>query len=336
VYYWRVRAYNSLGQPGDWSATWVISIKLTPATLVFPDANSDLKTLRPTFVWSDVANTGYYTIQVSKNDSFTKIVLDETPTTPAFTPEEDLPSNQVLYWRVRAEGSGGSSSWSPSQSFTTPNPPGIPILLSPNAQATLTEYRPLFKWNPGTLPRGTQFDHYQIQVSANQDFSSLSVDENLPSQSTTIFTPVTDLAAHSKYYWRMRAYNTSNEISSWSNVRTFVTPNLLAVSERPGIASFDANISSPTMIAPSNETTIYTSHPRLDWVDIPGATSYIVQVSLDPTFASSVFVVSATIVDSNYTFISEAPPDSTFYWRILTINENKVSNWSPTYSFDTP
>jgi hypothetical protein len=242
----------------------------------------------------------------------------------------------MLYWRVRAEGLGGPSKWSPVRSFSTPNPPSVPILIDPNPDAVTMGYRPILRWNQVMLTRGTQFDHYQVQVSADQTFSTLAIDENFSELSRKMYTSTIDLAPNTRHYWRVRAFNTNNEVSSWSEVRSFTTPRPLPDDNRPRVYSVDSTIPKPEIIAPLNEKNVNTLQPVLDWKDTLGATSYIVQVSSDPVFTSSAFALSATTVDSQYFFITDAPASSMLYWRVLTISGGRISTWSPVSAFRVP
>ena len=335
VYYWRVRAFNSLGA-GSWSQTWVLSMKLAPVNLIAPGKDVHVLTLRPTFDWSDVSNTNIYTVQVSPSASFLPVLMNESTQTSNFTPWKDLPPAQILYWRVRSEGGGGTSNWSEVRAFTTPNPPSIPLLISPSPDAMSMDYQPLFKWMKGSVPRVTLFDHYQIQISTRQDFSILTINENLNGLSTTMYTPATSLIANTQYYWRMRAYNTDNEASSWSEIRSFHTPNPMINDNRPGSYGLAPVLPQPVIVSPSGDSTSNTLQPVLDWADVPEATSYIVQISTDSAFSVSSLIVSATTIDSQYAVLKDVPTRVVLYWRVLALHEEKTSNWSPISNFSAP
>jgi hypothetical protein len=281
----------------------------------------------------------FYDIDVSTNEMFTNIVLRETVEETKFIPSEDLPITSTLYWRVRAISLGGAGKWSEIRRFETPNPPGIPILTLPNRNASIITFQPFFSWNRVWVPNGTQFDHYQIQVSKDRDFSTVSIDENIFGLSATMFMSTTNLPTNTTYFWRLRAVNTSSESSSWSEVRTFSIPGSLPGNDRPhgfGEISVDSNLPAPTMIAPINQQFVLISLPVLDWSDVDEGTSYYVQVSLDPTFGSSYLLVSAFTVESQYDFLKQVPEHSTLYWRVRVFHGYSVSEWSPTSSFKTP
>jgi hypothetical protein len=120
TYYWRVGAYNTLGDY-IWSLPFTLRTVLAAPTLSAPTNAATAVGARPTFTWTDPNNakaTGY-TIQISKNSTFTLLVSMLTVTSPTYTPTVNLPVG-TLYWRVKANGPNGPSVWSGTFSFTTP------------------------------------------------------------------------------------------------------------------------------------------------------------------------------------------------------------------------
>jgi hypothetical protein len=78
--------------------------------------------LKPVFDWQDVPGATGYTLQVSRNNSFTLIVLTANSVPSTLTPTVNLPAGTQLFWRVKATGLNGPSAWSSltGWSFTTP------------------------------------------------------------------------------------------------------------------------------------------------------------------------------------------------------------------------
>ena len=160
IYYWRVRAYNGLGQVSAWSA--IRNFKtgwLPPSSLNSPANGEFLLNKRPTLSWSAVANAGSYNVQISLADNFSTVQINATATSTSFTPAADLKANSTYYWRVRTAGTNGPSAWTEVRTFKTGNPPGIPILSAPASNVLDTTFRPVFKWAGVTAPAGTYFDH---------------------------------------------------------------------------------------------------------------------------------------------------------------------------------
>jgi hypothetical protein len=283
--------------------------------------------------WNPVTNTGYYTIQFSRDITFTHLVAEETSTTPTFTPIADLPAGSTLYWRVRSDGAGGSSGWSTVRTIVTPNPPPVPTLLQPASNASMVEYLPAFAWNLGVMPRNTEFDHAQIQISKYPDFSTLVVnDSNSTSVPTGRFSQETDLSPNTQYYWRVRAFNTDGEMSSWSETRSFKTKALI-LDNRPGIYSIDSHLPAPVAASVDHVPASY-ARTIVDWTDVTTGSSYIIQVSTNSEFTE--ILVAATTIDSEYALLQDIPPGTTLYWRVLTMRSYSMSNWSSVYTLRVP
>lgn len=115
------------------------------------------------------------------------------------------------------------------------------------------------------------FDHYRIQVDDNADFSSPVIDQNVAGITNSSTTPAAPLAANTKFYWRVSAYNGSGQYSSWSLSR-----------------SFRSAIAPPTLSSPGNGTSTANKKPVFDWNDPTGATGYTLQISKNNTFTSLV------------------------------------------------
>lgn len=90
----------------------------------------------------------------------------------------------------------------------------IPMLISPPNNSTNQSLTPTLSWTLVGL--GT----YRVNVSNNNLFSNLIIDENVQIANYTI--PNVRLANNTKYYWRVNS--TGNEgTSSWSSVWNFTT-----------------------------------------------------------------------------------------------------------------
>ena len=222
-YFWRVRAVNTLGHMGAWSKLSYFRSAILPPDLLSPADGASLLTLRPTFDFSDVAGASSYTVQVSASAAFTTVLKNYSSASSMVIAGSNLPANATLYWRARANGTNGPSLWSAVRSFTTPNPPSVPALLSPLNRATLADLTPRLAWKSVTVPAGTTFSHYQLQVSLSSTFVSLALDQSVFTLSPSEFTLVTPLLPGQKYYWRVMACNTDSACSAWSAVWSFST-----------------------------------------------------------------------------------------------------------------
>ena len=314
TYYWRVRSYNGDGEYSAWSLVRTFRTALLPPLLSAPLDAEDLFNNRTTFIWDNVPGVTGYTIQISKNSGFTLLVGTYPATLSTYTPTVNLPANKTLYWHVQSRGTNGPSAWSSARSFNTANPPSVPALLLPASNALTTDYTPRLDWGVVTIPAGTAFDHYQVQVADNATFTAPAVDEfGLTDRLVHEYTPGVDLNPNTKYYWRVRAYNADNEYSAWSLVRTFRTA-----------------ITPPTLLLPAPGSSTSNKKPFFDWDDMAGANGYTIQISKNAGFTS--LVGTYNVISSTYTPAANLPA-GTLYWRVQAKGPNGPSLWSPVWDF---
>ncbi|MGB8982607.1 MAG: choice-of-anchor Q domain-containing protein [Anaerolineales bacterium] len=299
-YYWRVRSYNGDGDFSAWSAARYFRAALLPPVLIGP-VGGNIDNKRPALDWNDTASATSYKIQIAKAGDFISGLINGTSTASTFTPIADLLPNTTYYWRVQAIGLNGPSNWSDTWSFTTGNPPGIPVLSAPASNALLLDYRPTLNWNDAT----PSVDHYQIQIATDAGFTNIELDENAP---ISEFSPADPFDSNQKYYWRVRSWNTTAH-SAWSAVRYFRSAML-----------------PPALLFPANERAYWRVKPIFDWVDVTGATGYTIQVSTSPTFSS--FLLNINTVTSMYTSPRVMPTETILYWRVRANGPNGPGAWT--------
>ncbi|HUI89189.1 MAG TPA: CHAP domain-containing protein, partial [Anaerolineales bacterium] len=315
VYYWQVRANNSAGSTyANGNTWWSFSTLLASPALLAPANGSSLLNLRPSPSWNGVTGASNYTLQISKNNNFSPLQLNVVAAGTSYTVPADYPAATTFYWRVRANGFNGPSAWSAVQSFTTANPPGIPVLSAPANKSLTTNYTPMLQWKPVSVPLGTTFDHYRIQLATDTAFSSPFVDDSsITDISTAQFEVASSLASNSTYYWRVSAFNSNGEYSSWSVIRSFRTSLL-----------------PPSPSAPANDSasSVQTNRPMFTWSDpnTSGVTGYTIQISRYSTFASAVMTGSSA--SASFTPAANLPANTVLYWRVQTRGGNGPSLWS--------
>jgi hypothetical protein len=189
---------------------------------VTPPNGTTLHSNRPTFDWANYPGAAGYQIQISKNTGFTQLVIDATLSGAAsstYTPPSNLPANSKLYWRYRAKLTTSTfSTWSPTITLLTAAlPPTAPQLVSPANNALITGLSPLFDWTNSTIPAGTTFDHYQIQIATNSTFASIVHNVNITGLANSQDNSAV-LTSGLTYYWRVRAWNATGNYSAWSAV----------------------------------------------------------------------------------------------------------------------
>jgi Leucine-rich repeat (LRR) protein len=309
-YFWRVQAANSIGHLSNWSAARSIRSAMLPTTLTAPLEASTALTRRPEFSWTAVDGASSYTIQISLYSNFSTLFLTASPTGTAYTPTKNLTQNKTIYWRVRANGANGPSLWNKS-SFKSANPPATPALLSPLNSALNTNYVPLLKWGASTLPTGTTFRHYRLQVATDNGFNDLAFEKLIDSRITPFYQVVLDdaLQPNTRYFWRVQAENTLDQTSTWSAVRYFRSAML-----------------PTTLTTPVEASTALTRRPDFAWTAVDGATSYTIQLSLSATFGT--LLTSAAPNSPAYTVTISLPQNKIIHWRVRANGPNGPSLWT--------
>lgn len=329
-YYWRVRSINVLGDTRGWSTVTNFRTALDIPILVSPSSGWSAENPRPSFDWQDVEGATSYSIQISYNTKFSSIAQSKTVTASEYTALTDLARNKVFYWRVRANGTNGPSSWSETWQFTSAIPASTPSLQSPANNSLITSYTPRLDWSNSKVYTGTTFDRYELQIALDAIFSNgLQEIQVYGGVTNSEYTFDDYLIPNAKYYWRVRAYNVSGHYSTWSAVRTFRSAMLPPVlqSTEEGWASIIIQ-QSPT---PEVGWLALSPRPSFDWQDVQGATSYTIQISYNTKFSS--IAQSKTVTASEYTALTDLARNKVFFWRVRANGTNGPSLWSEAQQF---
>jgi len=227
TYYWRVRAFDAIGQASKWSTVYSFRTAVPPPTPDFPNMVSQPQSLRPFFDWDTVTTASSYNLQISTDRNFTMLLADLGVSSPAHILTADLPRGTSLYWRVRSNNQGGygPSAWSVVKSFDTPNPPSVPMLITPQGGTTVASFTPLLDWNDSSpTPQ-----RYEVQIATDNGFVNVLGRGQNGGTSQSQYTPETPLAMNTTYYWRVRAFGGNSPsgqllFSEWSGMGSFKTP----------------------------------------------------------------------------------------------------------------
>jgi len=362
-YYWRVQAYAS-GVASGW-AVFSFRTSVARPTLLTPANGSTLDNNRtndivddttnnpvmPLFSWSSITGASGYTLEVSQSSQFNSFVITvNLPyTATSYTPTADLPANMVLFWRVETLNSTfGPSTWA-YWSFTTGNPPSIPNSLQPTSGNVDNDFTPGLFWHAVTIPGGTTFVDYDVQMSINKKFNSpndLCFDDEINSITqgnptldvqtalasdpigascpTFIYQGDTSLQPATTYYWRVRAVDIDgfahNSWSDWSSVNTLYT-------SYPKV--------DYTTFTPADGSTLTSNSQHFSWIPpvigtgaIP--TVFNIQIFSTPDFRKG-GVVNITKNGAMYIPQPPLPTCTTLYWRVSAGSSNSlygISQWS--------
>jgi aqualysin 1 len=193
--------------PATVPATPALSSPSNGATQVATTANLS---------WIAVTGASSYRVQWSLTSDFSSLSGEQTVTGTSLS-VAGLSNATTYYWRVNAANSVGSSDWSTVWSFSTASAVTLtaPVLVSPADGATGLGTNVKLVWN-----KVTGAATYQLQVSTAADFSTTVLSRtNLTGTTLT----VTKLRTRTKYYWRLRAVNSTGSTASAWSTRSFTT-----------------------------------------------------------------------------------------------------------------
>lgn len=317
-YFWRVNATNT-GGTSNWSTVWgfttIIAAPSAP-NLVLP-VNAATNVLTTPFMdWSDVSGATSYHLQISFNNQFNALALDQTGITSSqFTvPTGYLSGTTQYFWRVSASNVGGDSPWSEVWNFTTTiGAPAAPQLLSPPNTSIGITRTPILDWN--TVPGATS---YRVQLSTDSTFATTLI--NVVTGANSQYQVTSALAYNTHYYWRANATNAGGT-SPWSIVWSFTTIITTPL--------------APTLLLPVNNAAGVNLTPFMDWTDVSGATAYRIQVATNSGFTNIVYD-NNSIISSQFTIPSGYLIGSTqYFWRVAAINIGGQGPYSTSFNFTT-
>ncbi|RLC50020.1 MAG: hypothetical protein DRZ79_05055 [Candidatus Cloacimonadota bacterium] len=300
-YYWRVDS--------DVAADWSEPFSFVTNTAVFLSSPSDDAENIPVLVqfkWREYNGAESYEFMIASDENFTDIHCDSVGITDTvYICPVDLESNREYFWKVK----GNDSEWSEVWNFTTMEISEQVNPEEPENEDDNVSQLPKFVW--GSI-YGTQY--YRIQVSAEEDFSNLIVNETVSSRTYTLPDEKILPYAHS-YYWRVRS-----DRSLWSETMSFTV--------RPGIPTdFEAEANSifkidlswrdnseyeekfyiERALSENGEWTVIDSVDKnvtvyIDFDKEPGITYYYrVRARSDAGFSGYSQIAEVTALDFNFT-----------------------------------
>jgi len=320
TYYWRVRALVG-GDTGDWTtpfsfATAEDAVSLASPELAAPANGAENVALEGTSIgWNAVDGATTYSIQVSTAADFATVAIQAADLASTTYALPTLEPATTYHWRAQASDGTVLSAWSIAFSFTTEaSTTGLtpPMLSSPADGATGTTRDIDLQW--GAVEGATS---YRVQVSTDDAFSALLFNQGGLTQ--TSYT-VDNLGAGVTHYWRIRASDGGSN-SAWSSTFSFTTEG-------------SATLLPPDLTSPADGATgLDAAAITLGWAPASGATSYHIQVSTQPSFATQVVDEDGAAGTSlGLPALNDA---TTYYWRVRSGDAGAYSDWSAAFDFAT-
>jgi predicted phage tail protein len=298
MYYYRVRARNGCSVGGSSNN---ISVQTIPPGQ--PTAYGVSSYTCTSFIasWSvPTGATGFF-LDVATDAAFTTFVTGYSNLYVGYVSSYNVTgvvNNVVYYYRVRSGNNCGNSGNSNSISYII----AAPTIPSPGTCSIgCTSFGLCWASTSGAT-------NYYIDVSLNASFSSFVAGWNNTAMGNVTSYTVTGLITGVNYYYRMRSGNACG--SSGNSI------NLMATTTGPGTPT----VSNATL------TDITCNSFTAVWTASLGATYYLLDVSLSPTFATFVGVFNNFNVGGATSFsISGLALNTTYYYRVRAANGCNVS-----------
>ncbi|MFO0975355.1 MAG: S8 family serine peptidase [Planctomycetaceae bacterium] len=211
-----VRAANSKGEYGQWSAAINFTVLAAPV-IVTPSTGSGFDRT-PTFTWGAIAGATNYDLWVTSRATNQIYLRNLSVTTNSFTATRDFATGDYTVW-VRAQSGQVFSAWSQARLFSIGMPP---VISSPTAGSS-NSGKPTFAWSSVS-----DTERYELWITDLARNTKVVI-TNL---TTTTYTPATAMAAGSYRVW-VRAVSTMGEFSAWSTPVTFTVAAAAPDSQLP-------------------------------------------------------------------------------------------------------
>lgn len=311
LYHWRVVSVNASGSMNSATRRFAtVGIILPTPVLLAPSQFAAGVSTAPILTWNAVNGATSYSYQVSTSPTFGSLAYSGTVTSPTRS-LAGLSTTTDYYWRVKAHSAAGVSEYSSVYRFTTGAAvalPSAPQLISPSNDSMTAVLTPTLAWN--SAPGATS---YRVQVATDSLFASLVVNDSLTATNKTIGP----LATGTQYHWRVIAVNSGG--TSASAKHRFTTP--------------PTHPDKPTLLAPANNGTgVSLSPTSFSWTVVSGATSYLLQVSTNSGFTTTVH--SGTVAGTSAT-LNTLQEGTQYYWRVKAQSGTETYAYSSSSRFST-
>ncbi|KAF5041793.1 hypothetical protein DSECCO2_519340 [anaerobic digester metagenome] len=181
-----------------------------------------------------------------------------------------------------------------------------PTLSAPANAAVNQNVNVLLDWNPVAAAV-----KYEINLDTSASFTNpQDVIVTYSAWQTSV------LLFGTTYYWRVRAIDANDVISSWSFVRSFTTS------------------AAPTLMWPSLNSKTASLNPQLKWNLMSGVTMYECEFDSAATFDSP-WYKTGIVSNTDYFQVYGNDFGEKYYYRVRGIHVNDTSDWSTPFSFFT-
>lgn len=335
TYYYQVRSVNPQGRSTDWSQPAQMTFNLDrdlgdiPGRMVFEKSNYDLDLTQiasrsPSSVppekvsWAPAANAASYRLELARTPEFKSVKMIETKSR-SLTWEQLAPG--AWYIRGRAlskEGQAGPLSEATKLSIMAARPVLEPFTrlskTSNSAEETAPSVEAKARWTNVPSARA-----YLLQISDKSTFEEpRQLLTREPASAIKIDQPGT-------YFIRVQGVDEDG------------TP-LSQFSEAEKLEyQFIHPLHPPELLEPENKSEIFLQSIEqpmlwLEWKGVQEASSYQIEISLDPNFSRVIF---RTEDSKTRVLLQNRIPRGLFYWRVRAriAQTSRTSDWSEIRTF---
>ena len=230
---WWVRAYDSDGTAGEWSAPATFTIG--QPTLTRPlDVTVDTT---PTFSWTDMDSKPVgqkdtrYELHVNQVGGTAKIIYQAALTTTTYTPTTPLPNGTYEAWVRPLAPDGEAGLWSPVRRFVMDYRVG-PVTSSP--VGITTDNTPTFRWQ--AADGAANYDLWVDNLSTGATQVIRVTVPHVANAKDISYTPTTALTA-GNYRWWVQTISLSGAKTSFSTPTDFTVPVPSIINPRGAISN---------------------------------------------------------------------------------------------------
>ncbi len=270
--------------------------------LLDPIANSTNVSISTEISWEEVVGVTGYIVSIGTTSGGTDIVNEQAVgSDTSFTPPVGLPESSQIFVTITLFFFDQPDIVCPSQSFFTENVTTIPTcseLTSPLDGAQNVNIATNLNWSYAPRAIG-----YRLTLGTAPGLGDII--DNLDVGNVLFFNPTVDFPINTQIFVLIIPYNENGNATSCPE-ESFTTASL---GDPPGCTQ---------LITPLDGAINVALSPLIEWVAIPEATGYIVNMGRSP-FVND--VLDNAVFTTNSTFVLNFEPNSTYFIQVIPFNE---------------